>query len=224
MDFVPASEEIPGPSGEADVPRLWGDAVEGIALPGAPNGEGSGRQDLLPASQVEGGTHLIPPFYSMAVFWRMPWKRQKDCAFKCTKALEADAFGEAHPFSPYLKANLQMQIDEMDREKRRRTIEGQEAPSRPPKLTFKGSSSSWQGRSGCDCTPSREGRCPVSPLSSSPRHCIEPPRHQNPHLASSPRLRIEPPRQKVLPPLPSTSSSPLTQMAPPHPPPPAVSP
>jgi hypothetical protein len=170
------------------------------------HGEGAGRQDLLPAPQSGGGTHLIPPCYSLAVFRSLPWKRQKDCAFKCKKALEADAFGEAPPFSSELKANLQRQIDEMDQERRRRTIEGQDAPLPPPKRTLKGSSSSWRGRSGCDRTPSKERSRPVSPSLSSSRH------------------RVEAPVKKVFPPLPSTSSSPLTQMAPPRPPPPAVSP
>jgi hypothetical protein len=96
----------------------------------------------LPHVEVvkEQALHPLPPYnipycYTLEGFQRLPFRHQKEFSFRCRKTLETDAFGEAQPLSEEIKVSLRMQIDEFDREKRRRASKACEVPLPKPKPT-----------------------------------------------------------------------------------------
>jgi hypothetical protein len=112
----------------------WADAMEvdrqrsvipekEVAVPELPLAEVSGEQVVRPVPQYN-----VPYCYSVDGFQRLPFRHQKEFAFRCRKTLETDAFGEAQPLSEEVKESLRMQIDEFDKERRRRASEAREAP------------------------------------------------------------------------------------------------
>jgi hypothetical protein len=78
-------------------------------------------------------SHNVPYCYTLDSFQKLPFRHQKEFSFRCRKTLETDAFGEAQPLSDEVKASLRMQIDEFDREKRRRASKAREAPPQKPR-------------------------------------------------------------------------------------------
>jgi hypothetical protein len=121
------------------------------------NGEVSGEQEMPPAPQYN-----IPHPYSVDAFRQLPFRRQKECALRCRKTLDTDAFGEAKPLSEVSKKSLQMQMDEFDRERRWRTSNAQEAPPQKTKTPYR-KPSSWQSRDRSRHAPSQDFQGPVVP-------------------------------------------------------------
>jgi hypothetical protein len=150
--------------------------------------EVSVEQEVCPAPKYN-----ILYAYLVDGFRQLPFRWQKEYAFRCGKALETDAFGEAHPLSEELKKSFLMQIDEFDREKRRRTANAQEAP--PQKMKSSGRKhSSWQSQSHSCHASSQDFQC--SDASPSPSAITS--RLRDPVV--SPRLPINTPCLPAAPP------------------------
>jgi hypothetical protein len=130
----------------------------------------------------------IPYAYSVNGFQQLPFRWQKEYAFRCGKSLETDAFGEAQPLSEEVKKSFQMQIDEFDREKRLQTANALEAPPPKPKAPYRKPPASWRNRSRSCHSTSKDDWTSDAPL---------------PHPVPATR-----PHSPVAPPRPSTSSAP----------------
>jgi hypothetical protein len=162
--------DILGLFGRAGGSSSWADAMEVDHQRDVAHAKEAGVQDLSPVPQemmnveVSGEQEVLPPPqyniphpYSVDAFQQLPFRRQKECAFRCGKTLETDAFGEAQPLSKDLKKSLRMQMDEFDKERRRRASEAREAPPQKNKTPYR-KPSSGQSRSRSRHAPSQDYR------------------------------------------------------------------
>jgi hypothetical protein len=117
---------------------------------------------LAEVSEEPAPQYNVPYCYSVDGFQRLPFRHQKKFAFRCRKTLETDAFGEAQPLSEEVKESLRMQIDEFDKERRRRASEAREAPPQKSKNPYR-KPSSGQIRSHSRHTPSQKLQDPMVP-------------------------------------------------------------